>query len=66
MSNEAIVKKGEQIKAIDVELDDVNQQMEILKAKADMLTSDKNRLTSEIVDLKHNDNKTTNEQLVNK
>lgn len=31
-----------------------------------MLTSDKNRLTKEIVELKHNDNKTTNEQLVNK
>ncbi len=66
MSNEAIVKKGEQIKAIDIELEDVNQQMSILKAKVDMLTSDKNRLTKEIVDLKHNDNKTTNEQLVNK
>lgn len=66
MTNEAIVKKGEQIKAIEVELEDVKQQMEILKAKADMLTSDKNRLTKEIVDLKHNDNKTTNEQLVNK
>lgn len=66
MSNEAIVQKGEQIKAIDVELEDVNQQMSILKAKVDMLTSDKNRLTKEIVDLKHNDNKTTNEQLVNK
>ena len=66
MSNEVIVKKGEQIKAIDIELEDVNQQMSILKAKVDMLTSDKNRLTKEIVDLKHNDNKTTNEQLVNK
>lgn len=66
MTNEAIVKKGEQIKAIDIELEDVNQQMSILKAKVDMLTSDKNRLTKEIADLKHNDNKTTNEQLVNK
>lgn len=53
MSNETIVKKGEQVKAIDVELEDVKQQMEILKAKADMLTSDKNRLTKEIVELKH-------------
>ena len=31
-----------------------------------MLTSDKNRLTKEIVELKQADNKTTNEQLVNK
>ena len=66
MTNEAIVKKGEQVKAIEVELEDVKQQMEILKAKVDMLTSDKNRLTNEIVQLKQADNKTTNEQLVNK
>ena len=64
MSNEVIVKKSEQIKAIDIELEDVNQQMSILKAKVDMLTSDKNRLTKEIVELKHNDNKTTNERLI--
>ena len=66
MSNETIVKKGEQIKAIDIELEDAKEQMSILKAKVDMLTSDKNRLTKEIVDLKQADNKTTNEQLVNK
>lgn len=64
MSNETIVKKGEQVKAIDVELEDVKQQMEILKAKADMLTSDKNRLTKEIVELKHNDNHLTQEPLI--
>lgn len=64
MANETIVKKGEQVKAIEVELEDVKQQMEILKAKADMLTSDKNRLTKEIVDLKHNDNHLTQEPLI--
>lgn len=64
MANETIVKKGEQVKAIEVELEDVKQQMEILKAKADMLTSDKNRLTKEIVDLKHNDNNLTQEPLI--
>lgn len=64
MTNEAIVKKGEQVKAIDIELEDVKQQMEILKAKADMLTSDKNRLTKEIVELKHNDNHLTQEPLI--
>ena len=66
MSNETIAKKGEQIKAIDIELEDAKEQMSILKAKVDMLTSDKNRLTKEIVELKQADNKTTNEQLVNK
>ena len=66
MTNETIVKKGEQIKAIDIELEDAKEQMSILKAKVDMLTSDKNRLTNEIVELKQADNKTTNEQLVNK
>lgn len=63
---ETIVKKGEQIKAIDIELDDAKEQMSILKAKVDMLTSYKNRLTNEIVQLKQADNKTTKEQLVNK
>ena len=64
MSNETIVKKGEQIKAIDIELEDVKEQMSILKAKVDMLTSDKNRLTKEIVELKHNDNHLTQEPLI--
>lgn len=66
MSNEKIVAKGKQIKAIDVELADVNEQIEILKAKANMLTNDKKQLTKEIVELKQSDNKTINEQLVNK
>lgn len=64
MSNETIVKKGEQIKAIDIELEDAKEQISILKAKVDMLTSDKNRLTKEIVELKHNDNHLTQELLI--
>lgn len=64
MSNETIVKKGEQIKAIDIELEDAKEQISILKAKVDMLTSDKNRLTKEIVELKHNDNHLTQEPLI--
>lgn len=66
MSNEKIVAKGKQIEAIDIELADVNEQIEILQAQANMLTSDKKQLTNEIVQLKQADNKTTNEQLVNK
>ena len=64
MSNKAIVKKGEQVKAIEVELEDVKQQMEILKAKANVLQSDKAQLTKEIVELKHNDNHLTQEPLI--
>ena len=64
MTNEAIVKKGEQVKAIEVELEDVKQQMEILKAKANVLQSDKAQLTKEIVELKHNDNHLTQEPLI--
>lgn len=64
MANETIVKKGEQVKAIDVELEDVKQQMEILKAKANVLQSDKAQLTKEIVELKHNDNHLTQEPLI--
>lgn len=64
MTNEAIVKKGEQVKAIDVELADVNAQMEILKAKANALHSDKAQLTKEIVELKHNDNHVNQEPLI--
>lgn len=66
MSNETIVAKGKQIKAIDIELADVNEQIEILRAKANMLANDKKQLTKEIVQLRQADNKTTNEQLVNK
>lgn len=65
MSNEAIVKKGKQIEAINIELADVTEQIKILQAQANMLTSDKKQLTNEIVQLKQADNKTTNEQLVN-
>lgn len=65
MSNEKIVAKGKQIEAIDIELADVTEQIKILQAQANMLTSDKNRLTNEIVQLKQADNKTTNKQLVN-
>ena len=64
MANETIVKKGEQVKAIEVELEDVKQQMEILKAKANVLQSDKAQLTKEIVELKHNDNHLTQEPLI--
>lgn len=64
MSNEAIVKKGEQIKAIDIELEDVKQQVEILKAKANALQSDKAQLTKEIVELKHNDNQSVQRPLI--
>lgn len=66
MANETIVKKGEQIKAIDSELADVNEQIKILQAQANMLINDKKQLTNEIAELKQADNKTTNEQLVNK
>lgn len=66
MSNETIVKKGKQIEAINIELADVNEQIEILQAQANMLINDKKQLTNEIVELKQADNKTTNEQLVNK
>lgn len=66
MANETIVKKGEQVKAIEVELEDVKQQMEILKAKANVLQSDKAQLTKEIVELKHNDNHLTQEPLITK
>lgn len=65
MSNEKIVAKGKQIEAIDIELADVNEQIKILQAQANMLTSDKKQLTNEIVQLKQADNKITNEQLVN-
>lgn len=65
MTNEKIVAKGKQIEAIDIELADVNEQIKILQAQANMLTSDKKQLTNEIVQLKQADNKTTNEQLVN-
>ena len=64
MANETIVKKGEQVKAIEVELEDVKQQMEILKAKANVLQSDKAQLTKEIIELKHNDNHLTQEPLI--
>ena len=64
MSNETIVKKGEQIKAIDIELEDVKQQVEILKAKANVLQSDKAQLTKEIIELKHNDNHLTQKPLI--
>lgn len=66
MSNETIVKKGKQIEAINIELADVNEQIKILQAQANMLINDKKQLTNEIVQLRQADNKTTNEQLVNK
>ena len=66
MSNEKIVVKGEQIEAIDIELEDVTEQIKILQAQKDMLEGDKRKLTDEIIRLKQADNKTTNEQLVNK
>ena len=59
MSNETIVKKGEQIKAIDSELADVNEQIKILQAQANMLINDKKQLTNEIAELKQADNKTS-------
>lgn len=66
MTNEKIVAKGEQIEAIDIELEDVTEQIKILQAQKDMLEGDKRKLTDEIIRLKQADNKTTNEQLVNK
>lgn len=66
MANEKIVAKGEQIKAINRELEDVTEQIKILQAQKDMLEGDKQKLTGEIAQLKQADNKTTNEQLVNK
>ena len=66
MPNEKIVAKGKQIEELDIELADVNEQIKILQAQANMLTSNKKQLTKEIVELKQADNKTTNEQLVNK
>ena len=65
MTNPKIVAKGEQIKAIDVELADVNEQIEILQAKANMLANDKKQLTNKIAELKQTDNQLANEQLVN-
>lgn len=66
MTNEKIVAKGEQIEAIDIELEDVTEQIKILQAQKDMLEGDKRKLTDEIIRLKQVDNKTTNEQLINK
>lgn len=64
MSNETIVKKGEQIKAIDSELEDTEALIKQLKAKVNTLHLDKNRLTSEIIELKHNDNQLAQEPLI--
>ena len=66
MSNEKIVAKGKQIKAINRGLDDITEQIKILQAQKDMLECNKKQLTDEIAQLKQADNKATNEQLVNK
>lgn len=65
MSNEKIVAKGKQIKAISRGLDDITEQIKILQAQKDMLECNKKQLTDEIAQLKQADNKATNEQLVN-
>lgn len=64
MTNEAIVKKGEQVKEINVELETVRELIKQLNGKAKALEQDKNKLTQEIVDLKHKDNQAVQETLI--
>lgn len=65
MSNETIVAKGKQIEAINIELEDTEALIKQLKAKVNTLHLDKNRLTGEIIELKHNDNQLAQEPLIN-
>ena len=65
MTNRKIVAKGEQIKDINIELNNITEQIEALKAQQNQLTYEKRKLTAEIIELKHADNKIANEQLVN-